>query len=112
MDKLKIRRKCLYSRDLRRVGIHIDGRRGTRRIHYGMVRETFTMLKIKGNKEFVTWWDYWMARIHPNQVSGTPAKSSENQGHRTKRSDRNKDEREPKARGAHFSSAREDTRPL
>jgi hypothetical protein len=28
------------------------------------------MLKIKGNKEFVAWWEHWMARIHPNR---TPA---------------------------------------
>jgi hypothetical protein len=24
------------------------------------------MLKIRGNKEFVQWWDHWMSRIHPN----------------------------------------------
>ena len=25
------------------------------------------MLKIRGNKEFVQWWDHWMSRIHPNR---------------------------------------------
>ena len=69
------------------------------------------MFRIKGNKEFVTWWEHWMSRIHPNRARGSPAKSGENQGTRTKGSDRN-DTRESKVRGAHFSSAREDTRPL
>jgi hypothetical protein len=27
------------------------------------------MLNIKGNREFVKWWDLWMSRIHPNRDS-------------------------------------------
>jgi hypothetical protein len=70
------------------------------------------MFKIKGNKEFVTWWEHWMARIHPNPGSGTPAKCRENQDTRTKHSDRNNDTQEPKVRGAHFTSARGEPRSL
>ena len=25
------------------------------------------MLKMKGNKEFIQWWEHWMSRIHPNR---------------------------------------------
>lgn len=25
------------------------------------------MLRIRGNKEFVQWWEHWMSRIHANR---------------------------------------------
>jgi len=29
------------------------------------------MLNIKGNREFVKWWNYWMERIHSNKQAST-----------------------------------------
>ncbi len=68
------------------------------------------MLKIKGNKEFVAWWEHWMSRIHPKQVSGTPMKSGEQQGTRNKDCERSSEKPETKVRGAHFSSVTGETR--
>ena len=45
------------------------------------------MLKIRGNKEFVQWWEHWMSRIHPNrggpQTKPTDRPSQES-GHESK----------------------------
>ena len=34
------------------------------------------MLRIRGNKEFVQWWEHWMSRIHANR-SGPPTKPTD-----------------------------------
>lgn len=33
------------------------------------------MLKMKGNKEFLAWWEHWMSRIHPNRTFHQPART-------------------------------------
>ena len=33
---------------------------------------------MKGNKEFLAWWDHWMSRIHPNRTLGHPGKANTN----------------------------------
>ncbi len=33
------------------------------------------MLRIKGNKEFVAWWEHWMARIHPPRPQASDPQS-------------------------------------
>ena len=30
------------------------------------------MLKMKGSKEFLAWWEHWMSRIHPYRIVGQP----------------------------------------
>lgn len=44
------------------------------------------MLKIKGNKEFVAWWEHWMARIHPSRTQASNPKSA-NSRTKARRSD-------------------------
>lgn len=34
------------------------------------------MLRIRGNKEFVQWWEHWMSRIHANR-SGPQTKPTD-----------------------------------
>jgi hypothetical protein len=33
------------------------------------------MLKMKGNKEFLAWWEHWMSRIHPHRTFDQPARA-------------------------------------
>ncbi|MGC2195937.1 MAG: hypothetical protein WA628_14765 [Terriglobales bacterium] len=53
------------------------------------------MLKIRGNKEFVEWWEHWMSRIHPNRAlvgEGKPAKAPKGKkspAHKNKREEAN-----------------------
>ena len=34
------------------------------------------MVKIRGNKEFIQWWEHWMSRIHSNRP-GAATRSAE-----------------------------------
>ncbi len=45
------------------------------------------MLKIRGNKEFIQWWEHWMSRIHSNRygVETTSAERSDQETEKKKR---------------------------
>ena len=53
------------------------------------------MLRIRGNKEFVQWWEHWMSRIHANR--GAPStkradRPSEDSGRESKERENKQDE--------------------
>jgi hypothetical protein len=54
------------------------------------------MLKIRGNKEFVQWWDHWMARIHPHRSGPqtTPTALPEQESGREKKERANRQQRD------------------
>lgn len=50
------------------------------------------MLKIRGNKEFIQWWEHWMSRLHSNRsgpATTSSARPSRESGHNDKHAEDN-----------------------
>lgn len=53
------------------------------------------MLRIRGNKEFVQWWEHWMSRIHANRSrpqTKPPHRPSEEPGRESKQRENKQNE--------------------
>jgi hypothetical protein len=56
------------------------------------------MLKIRGNKEFIQWWEHWMSRIHSNRhgVATTSAERPTRETEKKKREDEGSETQSPR----------------